>query len=429
MRMLHLSDTHIGKKIGRVGRESEYDAIADELCDIAAQEKPDLIVHSGDMFETRRPATDDLRRGTELLWRLSRHAPVVVCAGNHDSPIFFDWLDSVLALGAAGMDRRFRRIRLIGSAPPTGPSGILAYPGAGGAETIRLAVLPYVHPGRALSRLEEPARQMRAYAELLAAVMSQAATGLQVGYRPDRDVRIFMAHQFVEGSVPSYCERRVDISDDYAASTNALPSADYLALGHIHKPQRVGRKVLNGSYAGSTLQFDFGEVVDRKSVALINVVPGRQPRIEAIALSSGRRLRSFRGTLPELAAWASDTHGAYVKAIIESERPIPDLFEQVQSRLPRSATLIKAEPLAIGSTVAVLSRASGVEEQPDDLSLFREYLAQRAIPGATARDAAATLEQLLEDVRLGQHEREFPEERALNDALGCCADAEGAGTR
>lgn len=429
MRILHISDTHIGKKIGRVGRETEYDAVADELWDIARQEKPDLVVHSGDLFDARRPAVDDLKRGTDLLNRLAPHAPVVVCAGNHDSPLFFDWFDSVLAMGPGRADGGVRRIRLIGSAPAIGPSGILEYPNADGSETARLAVLPYVHPSRALSRLDDPARATRAYAELLAAVMGQAAAGLHVGYRPDRDVRVFTAHQFVEGSTPSYTERRVDISEDYAASTDALPSVDYLALGHIHKPQRVGRKVLNGCYAGSTLQFDFGEVVDRKSVALVDIAPGGQTVIEPLELSSGRRLRAFRGTLPELAAWAQEAKGAYVKAVIESERPIPGLFEQVRDLLPSNATLVRADPLHPADTVTVLNRATTTEEQPDDLSLFQDYLAQRAVPAASARDAVATLEQLLEEVRLGRDEQSFPEEEGLNAALGCCGGSDGTENR
>ena len=86
-RVFHTSDWHLGRQIGRHHRrDGEFDAVLDEIVEIAADFAPDLIVHSGDLFDGPRPSLDDMRRAAQALRRLGVIAPVVVVAGNHDTP-------------------------------------------------------------------------------------------------------------------------------------------------------------------------------------------------------------------------------------------------------------------------------------------------------------------------------------------------------
>src|SRR5947209_16123777 len=89
MKILHVSDWHLGRTTYNASRAEDHEKVLGEIADIARHEKPDLIVHTGDLFESIRPAYEDMDRGIRALIDLARTAPVVVLCGNHDSPALF----------------------------------------------------------------------------------------------------------------------------------------------------------------------------------------------------------------------------------------------------------------------------------------------------------------------------------------------------
>src|SRR5690242_2349955 len=101
MRLLHTSDWHLGRTVKqRWSRDAEFDAVLAEITGIARDAGPDLIIHSGDLFDSIRPAASDLARCLRTLADLSQVAPVVVVAGNHDSPVLLETLEfAVTAFG------------------------------------------------------------------------------------------------------------------------------------------------------------------------------------------------------------------------------------------------------------------------------------------------------------------------------------------
>ena len=124
--------------------------------------------------------------------------------------------------------------------------------------------------------------------------------------------------------MPSYTERRIEISDTYLTEADALPAVSYAALGHIHRPQAITRGGMTARYAGSPLQLDFGEAGEDKSVVVVDADPGRPVRVELVPLRAGRRLHEFTGTLEELRAQAGQIGDAFVRAVIVSERADPE---------------------------------------------------------------------------------------------------------
>lgn len=321
-RVFHTSDWHLGRQIGRHRRDTEVDAVLDEIIAIAEDYTPDLIVHSGDLFDSPRPSLDDMRRAAQALRRLGTIAPVVVVAGNHDTTHVLTFLEYVLNdMGAREGDQS--RVRFATDAHPD--RLLLAeYPTRNGELTLRIGALPYLHPNRFTYDFADPALTTATYAERMRTVQAEVYRRLTAGRGP-RDVLIYAAHLFIEGALPSYSERRISLSTEYAAAAADLPDVAYGALGHIHKPQPVGRSGFPAYYAGSPLQMDFGETGDTKSVVLAEIGPDTNARIELEPLTAGRRLVRLEGTLEQIAHSAARVGDAWVKAVVNVDAFDPSL--------------------------------------------------------------------------------------------------------
>ena len=120
MRLLHLSDWHLGRETYNTSRAEDHDAVISEMLGYAREHKPDLIVHTGDLFDAVRPAYPEMARGVNALQELAMTAPVVVLCGNHDSPALFDLFDQLI--GPAS------RVHFVSRARPANQGGILSFP-------------------------------------------------------------------------------------------------------------------------------------------------------------------------------------------------------------------------------------------------------------------------------------------------------------
>lgn len=390
-RVFHTSDWHLGRQIGRHHRrDGEFDAVLNEIVEIAADLAPDLIVHSGDLFDGSRPSLDDIRRAAQALRRLGVIAPVVVVAGNHDTPYVLAFLEFVLNdMGTREGDQV--RVRFATDARSDGLL-VAEYPTRDRELTLRIGALPYLHPNRFTYDFADPALTTATYAERMRTVQADVYRRLTAGRGP-RDVLVFAAHLFVEGATPSYSERRISLSAEYAAAAEDLPDVAYGALGHIHKPQPVGRAGFPAYYAGSPLQMDFGESGDTKSVVLAEVGPGANPRIELVPLSSGRRLIRLEGTLEEIAQRAGRVGDAWVKAVVNVEASRAFLPETLARMLPE-ATIVDIEERRRGVAGRVLDREASTGELPDIKDLLRDYLPGRGTTGPALDRAMAAFAHL-----------------------------------
>jgi exonuclease SbcD len=250
VRLLHTADWHIGRSLMGCSREEDIRAAVEEVVSIARAERPDLVVHAGDVFDGLRPAYPDLRWGIDALRELADVAPTVVLCGNHDAPALFALLDRLLGSGS--------RLRFVPRALPPDRGGVIEMPGPRD-ELIRIAPIPFIHANRVVEFLEDPTTWMTSYADRVDRVQQALAAGLTRGYDPDRHVLLLAAHLFVTGSRFTTSERPLTVSDAYATHAERLPQVSYAAYGHVHRPQRLPGAVA-GRYAGSVVQLDFGEV-------------------------------------------------------------------------------------------------------------------------------------------------------------------------
>jgi exonuclease SbcD len=204
-------------------------------------------------------------------------------------------------------------------------------------------------------------------------------------------VNIVAAHLMADGGLLGGGERAAHTIFDYAVPSTAFPgSAHYVALGHLHRAQKIAGACPIW-YAGSPLQLDFGESSDEKVTVVIEAVAGRPAQVRLEKLTSGRRLRTIAGTMTELADLApSVAADDYLKVIVR-ERARAGLAEDVRSLLPGAVDVAVASPDGPGERWRQHESRAG--RAPGEL--FASYLADQGIDDERVRGLFA---ELLEDV-------------------------------
>ncbi len=325
MKVLHTSDWHIGKRIGRYDRSDEYREVIDEVVGIADTEQVDLVLHSGDVFDRPLPTVEALDIAFDGLVRLTAGGtrPVVAIAGNHDSAGFFEALAPFL---------RRSNIHLVGRIRPPDAGGVLDIPTAAGPAVV--SCFPFLREGRAFHAWEPVDEHYKHYAARLAAI--SAAYSRYAEERAGTDAVTFLVAHFLVGGSKVHGhgaprgERELHMGQAYAADPEAIPPGpQYVALGHIHAPQRVPGARVPAEYAGSLLELDFGEAGEQKRVVIVDVEPGRPAAVRSVPLSGGRRLVRAVGEWADLVA-RDDLREAYLDLAVETAGPDPGLADRVR---------------------------------------------------------------------------------------------------
>lgn len=399
MRLLHISDWHLGRLTYRCPRTPDHESVLEEILELARDVRPHLICHTGDVFDGLRPGYPEMTRAIDALEELAAVAPVVVVAGNHDSPALFR-LFNRLQGGTP-------RIHFVDQARPPADGGILEFPGAEN-EVIRLAPLPFVHANRMVDRFEDSRTWMASYADRIHRIEDALNRGLTESYDPARDVLIFGAHLYVTGARFSGSERPLHVSDTYACRLERLPQVSYSAFGHIHRPQRLPGSAATGRYAGSAICLDFGEEGEQKEVVVVEAEPGRPATVTPHPLTGGRPLRTLVGTLEEIERLAPDVGCSLCRVTVRTETPTSDLAELLRELCPEAVLLEVNEDCAATRLEVVEAKDVEAEAEPSFEELFRSYLAERGTKGASADRVLKTFETLLHAVE-EEEEPELPE--------------------
>lgn len=382
MKILHTSDWHLGARLGRHHRLPDHAAALKGLLSLAEEIKPDLVLHTGDVFDAFRPPYEAMQLGVSALTRLAKIAPTVVICGNHDSPQLLKIIHHL-----AGMtDER----QLFMQTSP----GILTVPGL---DDVVVACVPFI-PLTAIADLaaDDLSQFEGTYADgirnlndrLLDDASKQAGT---------RGVTLYAAHLHVHGARPGKSERRITVGEDYATHVEGLHRAMYAALGHIHDPQLLPGGTATGRYAGSLIPIDFGEAVQQKQALVVTIMDG-DVTVDEHPLPAGRSLTGFEGAVDELEALAADNglDGHILKARVHSEAPVTDLADRVLARSPECAIFDLVNVVA-NASVKAIDASEEPEREPDITELFKEWR-NNAFARATAShdDVVAMLEHAMD---------------------------------
>lgn len=319
MKVLHTSDWHIGKKLGRFDRTEEYKEVLEEVADIADREKVDLVVNSGDVFDRPTLRMEDLSLGLESLVRLTDNGrrPVVAVAGNHDSPAMFEVLAPYLAP---------RNVHLAGE------ERVLDLKTPGGRAVV--SCFPFLREGKTFHVGESSDKRYSTYSDQLKKTCDRLSK--DAGKLAGTDaVTILVAHFLVDGAKVQgngapRGERELSMGKAYAADPQAIPSGpQYVAMGHIHAPQPVPRAPVAAEYAGSLLEMDFGEAGETKRVVIVDVQPGLPAGIKSVEMNGGRRLLRPEGTWAEIKEFPG-VYESYLDLTVKTEGPEPGLADRAR---------------------------------------------------------------------------------------------------
>lgn len=379
MRILHTSDWHLGRSLEQISRIEEQKAFIDLLAEICEEQEIDLVLITGDIYDTYNPPASAEELFYEALERLSgkgRRA-VVVIAGNHDSPERLcaasplAYKNGIILLGYPGSDA--------GEYRTTGDVRIAAS-GAGWMELALpccdhhavILTLPYPSESRleeVLAREADEGVLQKAYSDKIGEILASGSRR----FREDT-VNLIMAHIFMTGGRESDSERTLQVGGALTVDPAVLPAgAHYAALGHLHRPQEVRRAPCPAFYSGSPLAYSFSEAGHSKAVYLVEAEPGKDARVTPIYLNCGKPLRRWVAEegYGQALAWCEEGRDqeAWVDLTIVTDR-ILTVEEQKQLRSLHPG-IINIRPQLKGETI--MAEYSGSREGKKIDELFSDY--------------------------------------------------------
>jgi len=382
VRLLHTADWHVGRTIRGHSRADEHRAVLTEIAGLATEHDVDVVLIAGDQFDTAAPPAEAEQIVYRALLDLAATgAQVVLIAGNHDNPRRWGAIAPLLERSEIHAAATVRR-------PEDG--GVITVRSRAG-EVARVGLLPFLSQ-RSVVKAEQlmaldAGQHASHYAERCKLIISRMAEQFS-----GDTINLLLGHLTVTGGEPVLGggERAAHTIFDYFVTPQSFPSsAHYVALGHLHLPHRIpGPAPL--WYAGAPLALDFGEAErDHKAVLLIDVAPDTPAQVREIALASGRRLRTLRGTLDELVSRREQVDpDAYLRVVLD-EPPRSGLARLVRDEFPQ------AVDVSINPQVDDTRR----QVEPHDMhgspqELFGRYLAEHG-----GRDTAleALFARLLEE--------------------------------
>ncbi len=352
MRILHTADWHAGRTLGRRQLDEGLKVALEQLVDYALSERVDAVLLAGDVFDQARPPHASQEMVYEALMRLGQaQVPLALVAGNHDSVGHWSALKPLLQL--AGVE--------VVSAPST-RSRLKLNTRSG---PLHVAALPWP-----TERLLSPLLASSDSDQLKVSWAHRVEQLVQVLCRdlPDDGPQVLLGHLMVNGSLTSCSERPLTIADTYAVPAQIFPPGlNYVALGHVHKPQPLASPV-KAHYAGSLRPLDFGEAGQERGFYRVDLQRGRPTEVEFVALAPSQPLHQIEIRSSELGRLEEYRHqpGLY-KVWVELEAPRPGLADEVRQRLP-DAVIVQAR---------LQSNQQAPELRPekllDPLQTFRTY--------------------------------------------------------
>lgn len=351
MKFFHLSDLHIGKRLHEFSMLEDQKYILNQILQAADQEQPDGVLLAGDIYDKAVPAAEAVQVFDGFLQGLvERNIPVFLVNGNHDSA-------ERLAFGAGWM----------------GKSGIHIAPLYDGAVqrirmedaygTVFIHLLPFLRPALVRHALEERAEGVVDYPSALALAMAQ------VSLDPE-ERNILVAHQFVTGA------QRCDSEELQVGSIDQIPVSffeafDYVALGHIHSPQKVGKETVR--YCGTPLKYSFSEAGQEKSITVVELQEKGNTRVRTITLHPLHDLRKIKGTYLEVTArsfYENSSCEDYLQITLTDEEDVVDGLAKLRTIYPN---LIRLEYDNRRTKENVEIESSDPTQRKSELELFQEF--------------------------------------------------------
>lgn len=320
MKFLHLSDLHLGRRLCEVDLYEDQRHILNQCLSMATEHRVDGVLVAGDVYDRSVPTVGAVALLDEFLTGLCRaNIPVYLISGNHDSADRLGFGRQLLKAGGVHLAAVFS-------------GGLEHYVLQDEFGPVHLWALPFIRPSQVRAAL--PEETIESYTDAVAALIRAAG--------PDFSARnLIMAHQFVTsgGKSPETCDSEtLNLGTLDNVDAAAFEGFDYVALGHIHGPQKVGAEYIR--YCGSPLAYSVSEVRRHKAAVLVELGEKGNVHWQALPFAPLRPLRRVQGPLEELIASAEPGCRDFVHAVLTDQQIPPNAAARMRSVYPN---LVKLE--------------------------------------------------------------------------------------
>lgn len=318
MKLMHLSDLHLGKRLNEFSLLEDQSFILQQLVELVRSEQPDCVLLAGDIYDKPVPPAEAVTLFDDFLNKLAQLTTVCVTSGNHDSA-------ERLAFGAQLM--REGGVHFCGLY--TGEPQCVTLQDAYGS--VHIYLLPFLKPAHVRHCLPPTeAEQVTTYHEALRCAVERLHINAA-------ERNVLVAHQFVTGAQTAGSEA-VNVGGVDNIGADVFADFDYTALGHIHKAQNVGSERVR--YSGTPLKYSFAEWQQEKSVTLVELGEKGSVSVTALPLAPLRDLRKLRGSYEELMSkdfydeLPKDSDGLlrdFYHLTLTDEEDVPDAVQKLRS--------------------------------------------------------------------------------------------------
>ena len=353
MKFIHLSDLHLGKRLGEYNLLEDQAYILSRILEIIDDERPQAALLAGDIYDKSVPSAEAVQLFDGFLYDLARRGlQVFIISGNHDSP-------ERIAFASRLLDARGVHLSPVYSGQVSPVTLEDAY------GPLDVYLLPFLKPAHV--RRFFPEAEIDSYTDALETAIAQ--------FPLDRTRRnLLVTHQFVTGALRSESEE-ISVGGSDNVDARVFEAFDYVALGHIHSPQNIGSPRIR--YCGTPLKYSFSEASQEKSVTLVTLDQPGSLEVRTVPLTPLRDLRELRGRYLELtnrASYENSNREDYLHITLTDEEDIPDGLAKLRVIYPNLMKL-DYDNRRTRSGGQLQDPEEGVRQSP--LALFEAFYAQQ----------------------------------------------------
>lgn len=377
MRILHTSDWHLGRSFGDFSLLEEQAAFIDWLVAVVASEKIDLVAIAGDLHDRSIPPAEAVSLLSDAIRRMRGvGAEVVAIAGNHDSGERIGAFDGLVDAGGVVIRGGYASASAVAVREfEDGPLAIVATPFL---EPL-LAPPAIRHELDALRSSDEGRSPRLSHEAVLGHALGNARTVMPDGMRS-----LVLSHAFVTGAAPSPSERELAVGDSGMVSAELFTGFDYVALGHLHRPQRVAEHE-HIRYSGSPLPYSFGET-HQKCAVIVDLDRDGSVTATELPIAVGRRVQTVKGRFDDVVNGPAVTD-AWIRVELTDSIVIPDAHRSLRTRFPWLVEIAR---------VAATGRHGGAMSANDLKSRSANELAREFWAEVSQRDATDDVASVLD---------------------------------
>lgn len=309
MKIIHLADLHIGKRVNEFSMIDDQKYILNQILKIIDKEKPDAVIIAGDVYDKQVPSIEAVELLDSFISDISkRKTTTFIISGNHDSAERLAFGSSLMAMGKIYIS-------------PVYNGKISKYTLKNDFGSANFYLLPFVKPSHVKRFF--PDEKIESYTDAIKVVVDNLKLDTS-------EINILIAHQFVTGASRTESEE-ISVGGLDNVDASVFEDFDYVALGHIHRPQKIGTERIR--YCGTPLKYSFSEVNDAKSVSIIEINSKEDFNLRTIPLIPKRDMRKIRGTYEELTtknSYENTNTDDYIHVTLTDEFNVADAIQKLR---------------------------------------------------------------------------------------------------